>query len=47
MLVAFAIAGLSLIGVPGTAGFISKWYLISAALDFGNVGLLLIAAHGL
>ena len=24
---AFVIAGLSLIGVPGTAGFISKWYL--------------------
>lgn len=27
------IAGLSLIGVPGTAGFISKWYLILAALE--------------
>ena len=32
---AFAIAGLSLIGVPGTAGFISKWYLILGALDRG------------
>jgi len=29
------IAGLSLIGVPGTAGFISKWYLITGALDRG------------
>jgi multicomponent Na+:H+ antiporter subunit D len=29
------IAGLSLIGVPGTAGFISKWYLIVGALDRG------------
>ena len=30
---AFVIAGLSLIGVPGTAGFISKWVLIDAALE--------------
>ncbi len=27
------IAGLSLIGVPGTAGFITKWYLILGALE--------------
>ncbi len=32
---AFALAGLSLIGVPLTAGFISKWYLIVAALELG------------
>ena len=32
---AFIIAGLSLIGVPGTAGFISKWYLVLAALEQG------------
>lgn len=30
---AFALAGLSLIGVPGTAGFIGKWYLILASLE--------------
>jgi multicomponent Na+:H+ antiporter subunit D len=30
------IAGLSLIGVPGTAGFISKWYLILGAIDRGQ-----------
>lgn len=30
---AFVIGGLSLIGVPGTAGFISKWVLIDAALE--------------
>jgi multicomponent Na+:H+ antiporter subunit D len=30
------IAGLSLIGVPGTAGFVSKWYLILAALEKGQ-----------
>lgn len=40
--VAFVIAGLSLIGVPGTAGFISKWYLITAALDLGALGIALI-----
>ncbi len=27
------IGGLSLIGVPGTAGFISKWYLLLAAME--------------
>jgi multicomponent Na+:H+ antiporter subunit D len=27
------ICGLSLVGVPGTAGFVSKWYLILAALQ--------------
>ena len=31
----FVIAGLGLIGVPGTAGFISKWYLAVGALDEG------------
>ena len=30
---AFVIGGLSLIGVPLTVGFISKWYLISAAME--------------
>ena len=40
---AFVVAGLSLIGIPGTAGFVSKWYLISAAMDFGVSGLPLVA----
>jgi multicomponent Na+:H+ antiporter subunit D len=30
------IAGLSLIGVPGTAGFVSKWYLVVGALEQGQ-----------
>lgn len=30
---AFTIAGLSIIGVPLTAGFVSKWYLVTAALE--------------
>jgi len=32
---AFTIGGLSIIGVPLTVGFVSKWYLVSAALDQG------------
>ena len=36
--VMLVIGGLSLIGVPATAGFISKWYLVSAALAY-NVWL--------
>ncbi len=32
---AFVLAGLSLIGIPGTVGFISKWYLILAVLEQG------------
>ncbi|MXW67472.1 MAG: monovalent cation/H+ antiporter subunit D family protein [Gemmatimonadales bacterium] len=34
---AWALGGLGLIGVPATAGFISKWYLIQAALEQGSV----------
>ncbi len=30
---AILVGGLSLIGVPGTAGFISKWYLVLAAIE--------------
>jgi multicomponent Na+:H+ antiporter subunit D len=30
------IAGLSLIGIPGTAGFVSKWYLVVGALEQGQ-----------
>ena len=40
---ALALCGLSLIGIPGTAGFISKWYLIDAALDEGLLGAGLVA----
>lgn len=41
------IGGLSLIGVPGTAGFIGKWYLILAALERGQfwlVGAILLSS---
>ncbi len=33
---AFVIAGLSLIGTPFTVGFVSKWYLVLAALESGD-----------
>lgn len=43
---AFIIAGLSLIGVPLTVGFISKWQLLSAAFDSGRAwaGFLVVAS---
>ncbi|NDY95953.1 monovalent cation/H+ antiporter subunit D family protein [Wenzhouxiangella limi] len=34
-LTAFALAGLSIIGVPTTVGFISKWYLVLASIEAG------------
>ena len=40
---AFVVAGLSLVGVPGTAGFISKWLLISALMEQGAQGLVMVA----
>lgn len=33
---AFTVGGVSLIGLPLTAGFISKWYLVLAALEGGS-----------
>ena len=32
---AIVLAGLSLVGIPGTAGFVSKWYLVVASLELG------------
>ncbi len=43
---AFAIASLSMIGVPPVAGFVSKWYLLNGAFDaraFGIVVVLLVS----
>jgi multicomponent Na+:H+ antiporter subunit D len=34
---AMVVAGLALVGVPGTVGFVSKWALVSAALDEGRL----------
>lgn len=43
---AFVVAGLSLIGVPGTAGFVSKWVLMQAAFELGWwwMALLIVAS---
>ncbi|HBN30358.1 MAG TPA: cation:proton antiporter [Rhodobacteraceae bacterium] len=43
---AIVIGGLSLIGIPGTAGFVSKWALVQAALEKGwwPVALLIVAS---
>lgn len=44
---AFLIGSLSLIGVPLTAGFVSKWYLINAAIVLGwwwLVGLVVVGS---
>ena len=43
---AFVIAGLSLIGVPLTAGFVTKWHLLQATLEAGYwpVALLLLGS---
>lgn len=33
---AFVLGGFSLIGVPGTVGFLSKWYLLQATIESSN-----------
>ena len=39
---AFAIAALSMIGVPPVGGFVTKWYLLLGAMDAGSLGILLV-----
>jgi len=46
-MLAFATAALSMIGIPPTCGFFSKWYLIGAGIESGNfyyVAALIIAS---
>ncbi|GAB4174926.1 MAG: monovalent cation/H+ antiporter subunit D family protein [Wenzhouxiangellaceae bacterium] len=45
-MLAFALAGLSLIGVPLTAGFVSKWALLQAAIDEGLWLVVAVVAAG-
>ena len=52
LLACFSVAGLSLVGVPLTAGFISKWYLAQGALNtemglIGFVGICVIMVSAL
>ncbi|MDQ7031910.1 MAG: monovalent cation/H+ antiporter subunit D family protein [Desulfonauticus sp.] len=37
---AFALASLSMIGVPPVCGFVSKWYLVNGAIDINRIILL-------
>jgi multicomponent Na+:H+ antiporter subunit D len=39
---AFAIAALSMIGVPPVAGFVTKWQLLIGALDAKSIGIILV-----
>lgn len=43
---AILVAGLSLIGVPGTVGFVSKWYLVLGALERGLWPLAVLVLFG-
>ena len=43
----FAVAAVSLIGIPPTNGFVSKWYLVTASVDSGRTiaaAILLVSA---
>lgn len=43
---AFAIGALSMIGVPPTVGFVSKWYMLSGAFDaaaWGVIGVIILS----
>ncbi len=47
-MVAFAIGGASMVGLPGTGGLISKWFLALSALEIGRpVFVLIILASSL
>jgi len=39
---AFAIASLSMIGVPPVAGFVSKWYLLNGAMGIHNMTIVTV-----
>ena len=43
---AFTVGGCGLIGVPMTAGFISKWYLVVGAMQEGYWGMALVVLLG-
>ncbi|MGQ9424442.1 monovalent cation/H+ antiporter subunit D family protein [Gilvimarinus sp. F26214L] len=42
----FVLGGLSLIGIPLTAGFVSKWYLILAAIELGWWAIVVVVLLG-
>ena len=42
----FVIAGASLVGVPLTVGFVSKWYLLLAAIEAGRWSVVVVVVFG-
>lgn len=43
---AIVAGGLGLVGVPLTAGFVSKWYLVAGAIQSGQIGLAVVVLAG-
>lgn len=43
---AFALASLSIVGIPPTAGFVGKWYLVWGSLNTGNAFLGVVVLAG-
>jgi multicomponent Na+:H+ antiporter subunit D len=43
---AMVAGGLGLVGVPLTSGFVSKWYLVSGAIQAGQLGLAVVVLAG-
>lgn len=43
---AFALAGLSLVGLPPTGGFLAKWWLVAAAIERGQWGWAAVMLSG-
>lgn len=43
---AFVIAGASLVGLPPTVGFVSKWYLLLAAIETGQWSIVAVVVVG-
>ncbi|MBN2706215.1 MAG: monovalent cation/H+ antiporter subunit D family protein [Deltaproteobacteria bacterium] len=41
-MMAFGIASLSMIGVPPSSGFVTKWFLALGAMDLKSIGLLIV-----
>ncbi|MCD6291881.1 MAG: monovalent cation/H+ antiporter subunit D family protein [Deltaproteobacteria bacterium] len=41
-MIAFGLASLSMIGVPGSSGFVTKWFLALGAMEMSSIGLLVV-----
>jgi len=46
-MVAFALGGISIVGLPPSGGFLGKWLLLNGALDAGAVWVVVILVGGL